>query len=154
VYNIQQSTFNDGPIISKNGNPQISQLIVRSGDVLDSIWAFNAISGGVLNMLQHGGNGGQQTILPITSGNPVVKVVGYTGIWFGWDVVLQVTIFTADGTPHGPYGTMANSSSSKQFTLQAPAGQSIVAFSGSTIKVPEATGGESCVIQNLDAVYA
>jgi hypothetical protein len=86
--------------------------------------------------------------------NPVVKVVGYTGIWFGWDVVLQVTIFTVDGTPHGPYGTMANSSSSKQFTLQAPAGQSIVAFSGSTIKVPEATGGESCVIQNLDAVYA
>lgn len=156
VHNNQGGSFNDVPVISAAGNPPITQLVVRSGEVLDAIWATNTTSNNtVYNLLQHGGNGGAITNPPLTfkANKPIVKITGYTGTWFGWNVVLQITLYTADGTPYGPYGTMANTSSKTPFTHTAPSGQSLVAFSGTTVLVPEAVGGKSYVVQSLNVSF-
>jgi hypothetical protein len=41
VYGLPGDSFGDTPIIGAAGNPPISQLVVRSGDVLDAIQSTN-----------------------------------------------------------------------------------------------------------------
>ena len=158
VYGIPGTSFNDTPIIGAAGNPTISQMIVRSGEVLDAIQATNSGSfqGNPVSyaLLQHGGNGGTASKVSIPSGDSIVEVSGYTGIWFGWNCVLQITIKTAGGKVFGPFGTMTNASSKTPFTYTAPQGKSIVAFSGSIVNVPVAGGGTTFIVQSLSASYA
>ena len=157
-YGIPGTSFDDTPIIGAAGNPFISQMVVRSGEVLDAIQATNS---GTFEsdpvqyiLLQHGGNGGTASNVSIPSGDLITEITGYLGIWFGWNCVLQITIKTAGGKVFGPFGTMTNASSKTPFTYTAPQGQSIVAFSGSIVNVPLAGGGTTYVVASLNASYA
>lgn len=158
VNGIPGTTFDDTPIIGAAGNATISQMIVRSGEVLDAIQATNSgnFEGVPVSyiLLQHGGNGGNPSTVAIPSGDSISEVSGYTGIWYGWQCVLQITITTAGGKVFGPYGTMNNATSKTPFTFTAPSGKSIVAFSGSIVEVPLAGGGLTYVVASLKATSA
>lgn len=158
VYGLPGPSFDDTPIIGAAGNPLISQLGIRSGEVLDAIQVTNA---GTYDQIpvayelpQHGGNSGSPSTVGIPAGDAVAQVSGYTGVWFGWNCVLQITITTRNGKIFGPFGTMSNASSKTPFNFTAPQGQSIVAFSGSIVNVPLAGGGNTNIIASLDASYA
>lgn len=161
------STFDDTPIIGAAGNPQITQMTIRSGNVLDAIQAVNTGNGpynfgtqnpktgiGIFTLLQHGGNSGGSQTVNIPLNDPIVAISGYTGLWYGWQCVLQLTLIGKSGVTYGPYGTMAGSTSKTQFKQSAPSGQSIVAFSGSTVTVPLAGGSHTAIIASLNAVFA
>ena len=161
------NTFDDTAIIGAAGNPNITQMMVRSGNVLNALQAVNTGTGpynfgtqdpktgtGTFTLLQHGGNsGGSQTInIPLT--DPIVSISGYTGIWYGWQCVLQLTLTGKSGATYGPFGSMAGATSKTPFTQSAPTGKSVVAFSGSTVTVPLADGSQTAIIASLNAVFA
>lgn len=154
IFNTPNASFDDSPIVSNAGNPPITALQVNSGDVLNSIQATNTTSSGtVFGMLQHGGNGGSHTNVPLQAGDVITQIDGYTGVWFGWNCVLQITIKTKNGQTYGPYGTMNNSTSKTPFSLTAPSGQSIVSFNGTTIRVPQHIGNQTFIIGSLDVAF-
>ncbi|HEY0016354.1 MAG TPA: glycosyl hydrolase family 18 protein [Longimicrobium sp.] len=150
-------SFDDTSIVGAAGNPPISQLVVQAGEVLDAIQATStgssAANAGSYQLPQHGGNGGGASTISIASDDPIVTVSGYTGNWFGWQCVLQITLTTQSGVVHGPFGTMANSSSQTPFSYTAPQGESVVAFRGSTVHVPLAGGGSTDIIATLQPVF-
>ncbi len=159
VFGLPDNSFDDAPIVATAGNPPITQLVVRSGEVLDAIQATNTgpVPGLPVSqsyeLLQHGGNGGIEQVLHISPTDPLVKVSGYTGTWFGWNVVVQIQFTTKSGATFGPYGTMSHVTAKTSFTATAPANQSILAFRGSTVTVPEASGGQSAIIATLTPVF-
>jgi hypothetical protein len=124
-------------------------MTIRAGEVLDAVQATN----GDFAMPQHGGGGGQAASIAIAAGDAIESVSGYTGIWYGWNCVLQLTITTRNGQVFGPYGSMNGSTSSTPFSFTAPTGQSIVAFSGSIVYVPEAGGDPSYIVASLSPSY-
>jgi hypothetical protein len=154
----QQPSFDDVPIIGAAGNPLVSRIIVRSGNVLDSL---QVTSSGIFQpnpqqqvpvhyeLPQHGGNGGNPANVPISSGDKLVAISGYTGIWYGRNCVLQITLTTAQGKIFGPYGTMAGAQTKTPFNYTAPSGQSLLAFSGTTATVPLAGGGTTVIVTSL-----
>jgi len=158
VYGAPGPQFDDTPIVGAAGNPPITGLTIRSGNVLDALQATNTGSFDsaplTYQLLQHGGNGGDATTVKLNSGDKIVKVSGYTGTWYGWNVVVQITLHTQKGKSYGPYGSMAGVTSKTAFDYTAPAGQSVVAFSGSWVTVPEAGGDPSNVIASLNVSYA
>lgn len=158
-------SFDDAPIVGAAGDPPITQMTVRSGDVLNAIQAVNTGTGpyntgtqgtgtGVFTLLQHGGDSGVAHEIHLSADDPIVSMSGYTGVWYGWDCVLQLTFTTKSGATHGPFGSMAGATSENEFTQSAPSGQSIVAFRGSTITVPLADGSRTDIIASLEAVFA
>jgi len=156
--------FDDSAIIGAAGNPNITQLTVRSGEVLNAIQAVNTGNGkyntgtqntgtGVFTLLQHGGDGGNSNTVNIPLDDPIVSISGYTGNWYGRDCVLQLSLTSKSGKTYGPFGTMGGASSKTPFNQTAPSGQSIVAFSGTTRVVPMAGGSSSAIIISLNAVF-
>lgn len=158
VKGIAGPDFDDGPIVAAAGNPPIGTLVVRHGDVVDAVQATNAgsFSGTAVTyqLLQHGGDGGEAATVTLAGGDTIAAISGFTGTWYGWECVLQITVHTQQGATYGPFGSMAGATSQAPFTLAAPAGQSIVAFRGSTVTVPEAGGGDSAILAGLDIVCA
>ncbi len=147
--------FNDGPIIGAAGNPPISQLLIRAGDVLDAMQATNT---GTFSrrpvqyvLPQHGGSGGVASRVDIPSGDVVAEVSGSTGSWRGQHCVLQITITTRGGRVLGTFGSMENSTSKVPFRFVAPPGKSIVAFSGTVVNVPRS---RTDVVASLQVSYA
>jgi hypothetical protein len=67
--------------------------------------------------------------------------------------VLQITLTTRAGKTFGPYGTMAGATAKVPFSYAAPAGQSVLAFSGATINVPLAGGGMTDIIASLQVSF-
>lgn len=157
AYGSSGSSFNDGAIIANAGNPPITSFTVSSGDVLDSIQMNNTgtFNGkqGQFALLQHGGNGGTPKTFTLAAGDLITQVSGYTGTWYGWNVVVQMTMKTKNGVVYGPFGSMNNVTSKNPFSFTAPAGQSIVAFNGSTVQVPEGGGGTALVIATLNVSF-
>jgi len=157
VHGIQGPSFSDANIVGAAGNPPITQLVVRSGDVLDAIQATNTGSFDentvTYTLLQHGGDGGHADTVALAQGDTIAEVSGYTGYWYGWNVVLQITLTSRDGVVYGPFGTMAGADTQTPFSYTAPQGQSVVAFSGSTVTVPLAGGGTTDVIATLDVTF-
>jgi len=159
------NAFDDSAIVGAAGNPPITQLTIRSGEVLNAIQAVNTGTGqyntgtdgtgtGVFTLLQHGGNSGGAQTVTIPAGDPIVTISGYTGIWYGWQCVLQLTLTGQSGATYGPFGSMDGASSSTPFTQSAPSGQSVVAFNGTTVTVPLAGGTVTAIIASLNAVFA
>ncbi len=159
------NTFDDTPIIGAAGNPNITQMTIRSGNVLDAIQAVNTGTGpyntgtqntgtGIFTLLQHGGNSGGNQTVNIPLNDPIVSISGYTGIWYGWQCVLQLTLTGKSGATYGPFGSMAGSTAQTPFTQSAQPGQSVVAFRGSTVTVPLAGGSQTAIIASLNAVFA
>lgn len=153
------TSFDDSLTIGAAGNPLISSMTIRSGNVLDAIQAtnhgsFESNNNIYYELLQHGGNGGTESNITISENDPIVELSGFKGDWYGWDVVLQITLTTQSGKTFGPFGTMDNASSKTPFSYKAPSGESIVAFSGSIVNVPLAGGGNTDVIQTLNVTTA
>jgi hypothetical protein len=157
AYGLSSVSFNDGAIMSKAGNPPITSLSINSGEVLDALQATNTWTNNgaqnVFGLLQHGGNGGHGNAINLAAGELITEIYGYSGIWFGWEVMVQLSVKTSAGNVHGPFGTMNHVSSSTPFSITAPSGQSIVAFNGDTIQVPVAGGGTTMVISALTASF-
>jgi len=159
------NSFDDTAIIGAAGNPTITQMTIRSGNVLNAIAAVNTGTGpyntgtqgvdtGIFSLLQHGGNSGDSQVITIPLNDPIVAISGYTGTWFGWQCVLQLTLTGKSGKTYGPFGTKDYASSQTAFSQSAPSGQSVVAFSGSTVTVPLAGGSQTAIIASLNAVFA
>ncbi len=146
--------FDDSNIAGAAGNPPLTQLVVRAGNVVDAIQATSTGTPGGSDqgdyyMAQHGGNGGSAYTVSLNANDPITQISGFTGVWFGWHVVLQVKFQTRSGQAHGPFGTMANATAKVPFNFTAPPGQSIVAFKGTTRTVPEYGAPPSAVIASL-----
>jgi hypothetical protein len=159
------NVFDDTAIIAAAGNPNITNMTIRSGDVLNAIQSVNTGTGpyntgtqgtetGTFTLLQHGGNSGGAQVVDIPLNDPIVSISGYTGPWYGWQCVLQLTLTGKSGTTYGPFGSMAGSTARNPFVQTAPAGQSVVGFSGSTVTVPLAGGTQTAIIASLNAVFA
>lgn len=156
------NSFDDSAIVGAAGNPTITALTIRSGDVLDALQAtntgitsFNTGANGadLYTLPQHGGNGGTANALAVPQNDPIVEISGYTGLWYGWQCVLQLTLTGKSGKTYGPFGTMASSLERTPFTQTAPTGQSVVAFSGTTLTVPLAGGNPTSIIGTLNAFF-
>jgi hypothetical protein len=164
------SSFNDTDIVAVAGNPPITAITIRSGEVLDAIQATNTGSFTMdlgpgcgqpqetvplLYVLPHGGTGGQPSSLTFATADPVTSISGYTGIWFLNACVLQITITTKSGIRRTFPSTISpNASQPVPFSIVAPSGKSIVAFSGTTLVVQTAGGGTTTIIGSLSASYA
>ncbi|HSE18696.1 MAG TPA: glycosyl hydrolase family 18 protein [Pyrinomonadaceae bacterium] len=159
------NTFDDTPLIGAAGNPNITQMTIQSGEILNAIQAVSTGTGqfntgtqgtgtGIFTLLQHGGTSGGTQTINIPLDDPIVSISGYTGVWYGWQCVLQLTLTGKSGATYGPFGTMAGSTTQTPFTQSAPTGQSVVAFSGSTVTVPLADGSQTAIIASLNAVFA
>lgn len=158
AYNKAGNIFNDGAIVARAGNPKLTSLNIRCGDVVDAFQAtytgsFNG-KPGTLGLLQHGGNGGNNNVINLNAGDFITEVSGYTGSWYGWNVIAQLTIKTRAGIVYGPFGTMNGVTNKNAFTYSAPQNQCIVALNGSTIQVPTAQGSTTLVIAELSVSYA
>ena len=144
--------FDDSVIINAQTTPTLMQTItVWNGEVVDAIQTSNQNQGGTyaVGMLQHGGDTGNQNP-SITLLNGLTQFSYATGYWYGNYVIVQVTI---NGTSYP--STISPSVSGQQTTnVSAPAGQTIVAFSGTTQKVLLAGGGYTWVLSALSAVFA
>lgn len=106
----------------------ITSLLVRAGDIIDGIQA--SYSGRAAPFA--GGPGGSPNIVDLT-GDAIVAMSGYSGVYFGTEQVAQVTFHTSHGKSFGPYGTMSNVTQAKPFTLSTPKGGAIQSFYGTTI---------------------
>lgn len=156
--------FDDGPVIGAAGHPQMTQIMIRSGDVLDSIQTENTGMGtynqgtqktgtGVFTLLPHGGDSGEPLGVNIPLDDPIVSVSGFTGLWYDWECVLQLTLTSKSGITYGPFGTMAGSTTKKAFTQSAEEGLSVVAFKGTTVTVSLSDGTRTHIIASLDAIF-
>ena len=128
----------------------MKSVVIRSGEVVDAIQTTNSNSNGsyVVQLLQHGGDGGQANpAIHLNSGLSSFKYV--TGSWYGQQVIVQLTI---DGTS---YPSSISSSVSHPLTheVTAPAGKTIVAFSGQSMHVQLAGGGFTWVLSEINAVF-
>jgi hypothetical protein len=149
--------FDDIDIVGAAGNPPITSILLRSGDVLDAIMPTytGKFETAVLNyqMPQHGGNGGNPQTVTLDAGDVITQVSGHTGVWFGWNCILQITLHTRNGKTYGPFGTMNNATVRTPFRLQAPAGQSAQAFQGTLVNVALAGGGTTNIIATLNVTW-
>ncbi len=156
--------FDDAPIVAAAGNPLLTGMTIRSGDVLNAIQAVNTGTGpyntgtqggetGVFTLTQHGGNSGNAQTLAIPPNDPIVSISGYTGVWYGWQCVLQLSLTGQSGKTYGPFGSMAGSTARNAFRQAAPSGKSVVGFGGSTVTVPLADGSRTAIIAALNAVF-
>jgi hypothetical protein len=144
--------FDDGTIIRAQTTRTLMHTVdIRSGEVVDAIQTKNQSSDGsyIVEMLQHGGDSG--TVQPtITLGSSGLDSFSYvTGYWYGQNVVAQITI---NGTSY-PSSVSSSVSNTSSHTVNAPSGQSIVAFKGETLKVLLAGGGTTWVLSEIDAVF-
>lgn len=146
-----QVPFNDGAIIQAQTTPTLMQTVsIRSGQVVDAIQVTNQSADGLytVQLLQHGGDGGNQ--------NPDINLTGglnsfsyVTGNWFGQQVIAQLTI---NGTSY-PASINSSVSDPQSQQVTAPAGKTIVAFSGTTQYVNLAGGGFTWVLADIQAVF-
>lgn len=143
------SSFDDTRRATLLGSP-ITKILVRSGEVVNAIQVTN---GSYPSMPQHGGKSGAAATVMLDAGDSIVEVSGYTGTWFGWNCVLQVTLKTKKGTTYGPYGTRAHATSQVPFSYVAPAGQALLAFSGTIVNVPLADGSRTDIIASLGVQF-
>ncbi|MBN8465250.1 hypothetical protein JYJ95_01910 [Corallococcus exiguus] len=106
----------------------MTSLLVRSGDIIDAIqpsYGSNAAP-------YQGGPGGNAHTIDLTD-DGIVSMTGYTGTYFGFTQIAQITFKTARGKTYGPYGTMANVSGAKPYSLVVPTGSAIRSFFGTTV---------------------
>ncbi|MCR9171333.1 MAG: glycosyl hydrolase family 18 protein [bacterium] len=146
--------FDDGAIFHQQTTAtKISNIVIRSGEVVDAIQVTNSNADGsyMVQLLQHGGDGGTQND-PITI-NPSQGLTHFsyvTGMWYGQQVVAQIMI---NGTSY-PATISSSVSSTASHEVSAPEGQTIVAFRGQTKHVLLAGGGFTWVLSAIDAEFA
>lgn len=143
--------FDDGAILNAQTTPTLIQsIVIRSGDVVDAIQSTNASSDGsyVVQLLQHGGDGGNGSN-PINLTHGLTAFSYVTGNWYGQHVVVQITI---NGTSY-PATINPKVVDTQKFQVTAPAGKTIIAFSGQTCYVNLAGGGFTWVLSQINGVF-
>lgn len=143
--------FNDGAILNVQTTPTLIQsIVIRSGDIVDAIQCTNASSDGsyVVQLLQHGGDGGNGNN-PINLTNGLTAFSYVTGNWYGQQVIAQITI---NGTSY-PAAVNPSVSNPQMHQVTAPAGKTIIAFSGQTQYVNLAGGGFTWVLAQINPVF-
>jgi hypothetical protein len=143
--------FDDGVIIAAQTTPTLMQSVtIWSGEVVDAIQTSSRSQDGTyfVGMLQHGGDTGDENP-SITLSGGLTQFSYATGYWYGNYVIVQITI---DGNSYP--ATISPSVAGQQTTnVSAPAGQTIVAFSGTSQQVQLAGGGYTWVLSAIDAVF-
>lgn len=118
-------SFDDLPLCKKD-IATITKIIVRSGDILDSLQVFY----GNESRPRHGGIGGEEHIIHIEQGDHIKQVMGYYGNWQGAKHILQFGLKTAKGKSYGPFGTMKGACEIEPFHLAAEKDEEIIGFFG------------------------
>jgi hypothetical protein len=125
----------------------LTQLIVRWGNIVDSIQVFYGTP--PIGTSVYGGLGGGPTTLSLGD-DPITEISGFTGYWFGANYVLQLTIRTRSNVVYGPFGDMSYANGAKTpFTLKAEANEQIVGFFGSATY---GDNGKSVFLGSLGAI--
>jgi hypothetical protein len=143
--------FDDGKIIQQQTTAtKMSSVVIRSGNVVDAIQTTNASSDGsyVVQLLQHGGDGGTSNP-PIQLSSGLSSFQYVTGNWYGQQVIAQITI---NGTSY-PASVHPSVSNPQTHNVVAPSGQTIVAFSGQSLRVTLYGGSITWVLAEIDAVF-
>jgi hypothetical protein len=117
--------FDDTAAALANGKP-LTRIRIRSGNIVDSIQAFY----GDTELPAHGGTGGGVTDIVLGPGDGIDSMKGFWGTWFGGTYVLMLVFRTYSGKTYGPFGDMAFAGSRNPIYFTAPAGQSLLAFTG------------------------
>ncbi len=143
--------FDDGAIISAQTTPtEMVGVTVWNGEVVDAIQTNNSNHAGtyIVEMLQHGGDtGGQNPSINLPNGLTQMSYV--TGSWYGNNVIAQITI-AGNSYPAAISPSVSNAQTN---TIQAPAGQTIVAFSGTSQYVLLAGSGFTWVLSGIEGVF-
>lgn len=150
IVETMKGTWFDDTDAARAANSPITKMRIRCGDVLNAIQATN----GQRAMPQHGGDSGGASEWTLGPNDRIVQVSGYTGTWFGWTCVAQLTFKTRAGKTYGPFGSMANVTSKTPFSYTAGANEHVLAFYGSTINVPLADGSRTDIISSLGVSLA
>ncbi len=157
IHPSDSTQFDDTDIAGAAGNAPITSMVVRSGEVLNALQVTSSATFATKPLTyqfeRHGGDSGVASDLSLDDGDLITEISGYTGVWFGWNCVLQITLKTENGKTYGPFGSMGDASIKNPFSQQAPSGQSIVAFKGSTVNVPLADGSRTDIIATLEPVF-
>lgn len=143
--------FDDSAIIKVQTTPNLMYSVsIRSGDVVDAIQTTNQNSDGsyVVQLLQHGGDGGNLSA-PIILSKGLSQFSYVTGNWYGQEVIAQITI---NGSSY-PASINPSVSNPQTHQVNAPVGQTIVAFSGQSLYVNLAGGGFTWVLSEINAVF-
>ncbi|MCU6500140.1 hypothetical protein LPN04_20305 [Rugamonas sp. A1-17] len=143
--------FDDGAVLNAQTTPTlIKSIVIRSGDVVDAIQCTNASSDGLyaVQLLQHGGDGGNGNN-PIDLTNGLAAFSYVTGSWYGQQVIAQITI---NGISY-PDAVTSSVSNPQTHQVTAPAGKTIIAFSGQTQYVNLAGGGFTWVLAQINPVF-
>jgi len=155
-------TFDDSNAMRLGGYPPITSIKVRHGEVLDALQYVNkgsfTNSEGTIGVTTYtpprrGGGGGSEDTISLSNGELITEVTGYTGVWFGWNCVLQISFKTNKGNTFGPYGNMRNATTKNPFTWTPEGGESLICFSGELVNVPLSSGGRTDVIKSLTPVF-
>ena len=117
--------FDDTAAALAGGRP-LTRIRIRSGNIVDSIQAFY----GDTELPAHGGTGGGVTDIVLDPGDGIDSMKGVWGTWFGGTYVLMLVFRTYSGKIYGPFGDMALAGSRNPIYFTAPAGQSLLAFTG------------------------
>ena len=146
---VADSDFDDTGTAKILGAPKITKMVIWSGEVLDAIQVTND----PYEMPQHGGSSGSENTFQLQDDDFITEVSGYTGVWYGWHCVVQLTIKTHLGKT-GTYGSMTSVQSKQPFSYVAKEGEQVLSFSGSTINVPLASGDRTDIIATLNVHFA
>lgn len=136
--------FDDFAQAKLNGQ-SVTRIVIRSGDIIDSIQSF---IGGQATP-QHGGNGGGVHELVIAGGDALVEVSGYYGYWYGQTYVLQLSLRTRANVTYGPFGNVPRSGTPFRFSAQSG---EIVGFHGAHSLGRQANGSMSRFLSALGVV--
>lgn len=140
------SAFDDLEL-AKQANKPITKLIIRAGNIIDSVQAI----AGDTALPHHGGNRGSGNEIQLDAGDLLTEVSGYSGTWFGRVYILQLTLKTKRGKTYGPFGNMDFSNNRTRFSFSAGAGQ-IAGFHGSIISGSEADGSTTFYVNSLGVI--
>jgi Concanavalin A-like lectin/glucanases superfamily len=117
--------FDDTAAALALGKP-LTRMRIRSGNIVDSIQAFYGDNA----MPAHGGTGGSVTDIVLDPNDPIDSLKGFWGTWFGGTYVQMLVFRTRSGKMIGPFGDMAFITSRNPIYFTFPAGQSLLAFTG------------------------
>lgn len=154
-------SFDDTDTMGAAGNPLVTHMLVRHGDVLNAVqntntgpFTFNGITVNInYEVPQHGGDSGEESTFDIDSGDALTEVTITTGTWFGWNCVVQLSFKSQNGKTYGPFGTMAHASNTIEKTYNQ-SGKTVVAFKGTLVNVPLSSGPNTDIVAELVPVFA
>jgi Glycosyl hydrolases family 18/Jacalin-like lectin domain len=153
-------SFDDANTIAVAGYPMISSLDIRHGDVINALqninsgsFTFNGHSVTIdYQVPRHGGDSGQLTTIDIPSSDPLTEITITTGIWFGWNCVVQISFTSQNGVSYGPYGTMSHADNTCSTTYKE-SGKTLLGFKGTLVNVPLSSGPNTDILATLEAIF-